>query len=1242
MRKLLVLFLGLLMAFAQLPAQEFHHEQAREIAPGAEHVWLQKGHRLPKFVRFSDNQRIELTAIDNYIARTFNLVAGVDSWELINSEKDNLGHQHDRYQQLYRGYPVEGSMLIVHSQNGMVYSFNGDFYAMSQAIASQPLVEEAIALDAAINDMDASLYKWEIPGEESFLQRRHAENPVAYPQTTYYPTGELVIVPVNGDFEEADFRLSWKFDVYAQVPIRRADMFVDAQRGDVICEFNKIHTADSAGTADTRYSGTRDIIADNFMGGFRLRESGRGNGILTFNMQNGTDYNNAVDFVDNDNDWDFAGGAPLDNAAADAHWGSEMTYDYYLQEHGRNSIDGNGFALESYINYDQGFANAFWDGQRMTYGDGGTRPFTAIDISSHEVTHGLTSRTSNLIYQNESGALNESFSDIFGKAVENFGRPNNFSWSIGADIGAFRDMSDPNRFGDPANYLGLSWFTGTGDNGGVHINSGVQNHWFYLLVEGGQGTNDFNEAYDVPQIGWDTAAAVAFRNNTVYLTRSSQYEDARFYAIQSAIDLYGTCSRPHEAVVDAWHAVGIGRPFSYVPVSDFTSLSQIVCSKPYEVEFTDNSLSADTYTWNFGDGDTSSVASPSHVYITPGTYSVELQITGICGGADTVIKSNFITVNQAPDAPTVSGASTIPCRGRATLQGTASNTVHWYDDQDVLLEINNTFQTPELNRTSTFYARNIDLGLSQLVGPPNNAIGGGGYFNAATEARLEFEVYRTCRLTSAWVNANGAGVRDIVLEDRNGNVLETVSVNLPAGPSLADLNIELSPGRYQIGGENLDLYRNNGGARYPYEIPGVLSITGSSAGGNFYYFLYNWEVNEVCTSEPIPVTVNVTPLNDPTTGDATRCGVGQVTLTASHPQGDINWYDTNGNLVGRGNTFTTPVLGASRDYFAEAEVGPASTNFGPLTPQAVGAGGYFDRGTYRGNIFQVQKPIRIRSALVDAGSAGPRTVDVEDAQGNLVQSVQINVPAGQSRVILDIDLAPGTYTIGGVNMDLFRNNGSAVYPYSFPGLVSITGSNANADGFYYFFYDLEIQEAPCYSNRVPVQAIISAGTGPNAQFAFTQSGPFVQFNNQSSASATSYFWDFGDGNTSTAQNPSHTYTATGQYTVVLVIDDGTCSESTTQMVEVDVNVGVDPSDEIDLRLFPNPGNGSFIVSATLPSAQAIGIDVYDALGRRVFNRTISTTQSLSTEVNLGDLPSGTYYVRLKTESQVWTSKYLLK
>ena len=167
---------------------------------------------------------------------------------------------------------------------------------------------------------------------------------------------------------------------------------------------------------------------------------------------------------------------------------------------------------------------------------------------------------------NESGALNESFSDIFGEATEFF-TTGAVDWLIGAQRTAsglgIRSMSNPKAaaYEDPDTYLGGFWYPGTDDNGGVHTNSGGQNHWFYLLTVGGSGTNDQLESYNISGIGMARASAIAARNLLTYLGAGSNYADARTNSIQAAIDLYGECSNEVKQVTNAWYAVGVGDAF---------------------------------------------------------------------------------------------------------------------------------------------------------------------------------------------------------------------------------------------------------------------------------------------------------------------------------------------------------------------------------------------------------------------------------------------------------------------------------------------------------------------------------------------------------------------------------------------------------------------------------------------------------------------------------------------------------
>jgi hypothetical protein len=294
-------------------------------------------------------------------------------------------------------------------------------------------------------------------------------------------------------------------------------------------------------------------------GNYRLRQYGRGGGIVTYNARNEESRTLSEDFVDPDSSFDTENG----KVGVSVHWGLENSYDYYLDKHGRNSFDNEGGRMIAYAHWGNNWFNASWNGAYMRFGDGTNNniPLVSIDIVSHELTHGVTDYTADLIYQMEYGALNESFSDIFGTAVEFFTLGSGGNWFVGEGGARLRSMSDPNSFGDPDTYFGNFWAPLTGgDNGGVHTNSGVQNYWFYLLSEGGSGVNDNGQSYSVAGLGIDEAEQIAYRNLSTYLTPTSEYEDARLGSMYAAIDLYGENSPELQSVVDAWNAVGVLKP----------------------------------------------------------------------------------------------------------------------------------------------------------------------------------------------------------------------------------------------------------------------------------------------------------------------------------------------------------------------------------------------------------------------------------------------------------------------------------------------------------------------------------------------------------------------------------------------------------------------------------------------------------------------------------------------------------
>jgi Zn-dependent metalloprotease len=321
----------------------------------------------------------------------------------------------------------------------------------------------------------------------------------------------------------------------------------------------------NSGTSTNMHPYTISNWVGNIEGKYRLRETNRGKGIATINAENGLGFTNYVDFVQDT----FPIIAEPNRVGVGIHWASERTYDFYLEKFGRNSFDDEGGAIVSYADWIEGDDrnNAMWSGSFAVYGagDGLIRgSFGTVDVVGHEITHGVTDHSARLIYRGESGALNESFSDIFGVAVEFYAEGiDKGDWQNGEDIfngsGAIRSLEDPNVFSDPDTYFGDYWFdTDIGlDNGGVHINSGVQNHWFYLLTQGGTGENDDGFLYQVTGIGLEDASAIAYRNLTHYLLPDSKYVDAAYYSIRSAGDLFGEASQQVQSTRSAWEAVGI-------------------------------------------------------------------------------------------------------------------------------------------------------------------------------------------------------------------------------------------------------------------------------------------------------------------------------------------------------------------------------------------------------------------------------------------------------------------------------------------------------------------------------------------------------------------------------------------------------------------------------------------------------------------------------------------------------------
>ena len=885
-----VLAIAMLAGISVFAQQQFNGTEATAICSGSRSVQINKQSRVPSFIWFREDSKIVPTAVQDVLHPALHMQFA-DGMRSRTVQKDEIGMTHERFSQTYNDIRVEGGEYIVHSKNGFVQTANGMWFD-GIAINTTAALTRDQAVVKAMEFVGASEYKWQNAQEEAWNKFVHHD-----PDATFYPTGELVIVCRNGDVMAKDYVLAWKLDIYASQPMSRNWIFVDANSGEVVHVKNRIHTADVSATGTTMYSGTQSFTCDQVSANsFRLREAARGQGIETYNLQGNTNYVN-TDFTNTTSNWTST--ANDDAAARDAHWGAEGTYDFYLLEMGRNGLDGNGMAMLSYVHYDVGYDNAFWDGQEMTYGDGsqqagGFNPLTAIDVCGHEFSHGVTEFTSNLDYLNESGALNESFSDIFGTAIEFYKKPASADFLMGEEITvtvgtALRSMQNPGLYGDPDCYTGTNWYTGTGDNGGVHTNSGVQNYWYYLASQGGSGTNDLGNAFNVTGFGWYDAARVAFRNNTYYLVNTSQYADSRTGAIQAAQDYFGACSPEVIATTNAWYACGVGPVFSATVAAGFSGDVLSSCSVPATVNFTNTSTNATTALWDFGDSTTDTTYNPSHIYTAPGTYNVTLTSSSSCG-TNTTVQNSYIVIN--PPASPVANGTQICNPASVTLSATGSGQLSWYSQAigGTAVATGGSYTTPVLSGTTTYYVENMTAQAPVTVGPATNAFGGGGQHNNTSTQYEEFTVYQNCTLATGVVYAGSTGNKTFTLWDNAGNLINNYTVNVPAtGMNTVTLNIPLTPGSYRLGGTQMNLYRNNSGASYPYSSPGVLSITGSSAGGAFYYYLYNWTINlDGCHSPRTPVTVTVGSANialSTAPYDTTCSNANAFTLTGGSPAG---------------------------------------------------------------------------------------------------------------------------------------------------------------------------------------------------------------------------------------------------------------------------------------------------------------------------------------------------------------------
>lgn len=652
------------------------------------------GQQPSKLIEFDRSANLNLSRSQDVLQKELTNGQQGYAFEEIGAESDRLGYTYQIYQETYLGLKVEFAIQKLHAFKEKLTTLSGDFYTI-EGLDVNPSIDAKTAFNKAVEFTGAIKYMWEDKKSSAMMGDYQK------------PTGELLILP---DLDNSGkVNLAYKFDIYATQPLSRDYVYISATTGQILMvnpvikhlgEFKhsgrKAFEEDSfeakvdalaVGNAATRYSGSRDITTRIISGNYALRDDTRGNGVNTYNSQRSNSYSN-TNFFDNDNNWTAAehDNANKDNGALDAHWGAESTYDYWSAVHNRNSFNGSGAAINSYVHYDNipggvGYDNAFWNGSVMTYGDGNNFDIlTSLDVAAHEIGHAVTTFTGNMAYRRESGALNEGYSDVWAAAVEHFTRgggsdsaPLAAVWAIGEDIsstGGLRSMSDPKSKGDPDTYRGINWRAATAAEGcitpsrdandycGVHSNSGVLNHWFYILVAGKTGTNDIGDSYSVTGVGMTKAGQIAYRLIRLYLSSNSTFADARTFGIRSAEELFGVGSPEVIETTNAWYAVGVGAEYGGgggEPTACTTTISSFPYAESFESSVGWTQVTSDDGNWVRDSGGTpSSGTGPSNG--AEGSFYMFLEAstngsTGQIGAnATAILESNCIDLSGESSA----------------------------------------------------------------------------------------------------------------------------------------------------------------------------------------------------------------------------------------------------------------------------------------------------------------------------------------------------------------------------------------------------------------------------------------------------------------------------------------------------------------------------------------------------------------------------------------------------------------
>jgi bacillolysin len=665
--------------------------------------------------------------------------------KVLETSKDALGYTHVKLAQLLAGYEIKDRLLTVHFDgDGYIVNFTGNIENKINSITK--LGTKNIAPNQAVEIAKNKLGVVELRKDPSFQKQ--------------------ILIKEDKAYEV------YKVNIQYNIPeIGNWDIYVESNSGEIVKQDSNIRFDGAVTGSGTAVDGTIKTL-NLYQSGttYQLKDITKPmTGQITSYTANhaqvepGTLATSTTTTIS-------------DEAEVSAHYYAGMVYDFYKNLFNRNSINNSGMNIISTVHYGSAYNNAFWDGSQMVYGDGDGSQFTYLsgdlDVVAHEMTHGVDSSTANLNYQDQSGALNESLSDIFGVLVETYDKYNvkgggtwtfnSANWVVGDDVytpgtsgDALRSLANPALYGQPATMSGYVYTTS--DYGGVHTNSGIPNKAAFLIAQ---------------SIGCEKTARIYYRALTNYFISTTDFAGSKSGLVQAATDLYGAGGAEVSAINSSYTSVGIGSSAqdTYEPNNTI--------SQAYAINF---SQGYDSYIFSSSDIDYYKVSPTS-------SGSINLNLINLPGDYDLyLVNSSGTVLARSENGGTTSES--------LTYSNSAAGTYYIK-----VVGYNGAYSTTQAyNLKATFTG-----GGSSDPYEPNDstsaayAIASGTTYNAYIYSTTDVDYYKLSKTTSGTITislTNLPGDYDLYLRNSAGTI---VAYSENAGTTSESISYSASAGTYYV------------------------------------------------------------------------------------------------------------------------------------------------------------------------------------------------------------------------------------------------------------------------------------------------------------------------------------------------------------------------------------------------------------------------------------------------------------